>query len=158
MSVTSDDRQRQLEYHTVYFYQVLTLDRGTTAGILSHADNDVGVLGSLPQRIDPNLLASWMEKTPPITQPLLRRLIDAVPEDNDRIGKNSAVGKGWEVGGWGVGSGWGATKNGSLVSAEVRKELARAVRSFYNTDTRAKMALQAEMDMVRWAEALAKQR
>ena len=30
------------------FFQVLTLDRGTTHGLLAHGDNDVGTLGSLP--------------------------------------------------------------------------------------------------------------
>ena len=43
-------RQEQLAYHTLYVFQVLTLDRGTTSGILVHDQNDQGILGSLPQR------------------------------------------------------------------------------------------------------------
>ncbi len=58
-TITADDRARQLAYHTLYFFQVLTLDRGTTHGILAHDQNDVGTLGSLPSRIDPDLLAAW---------------------------------------------------------------------------------------------------
>eukprot|EP01043_Picozoa_sp_COSAG02_P036624 COSAG02_NODE_2695_length_8214_cov_12.071842_1_plen_340_part_00 len=59
MTITAEDRARQLVYHTLYFFQVLTLDRGTTHGILAHNQNDVGTLGSLPSRIDPDLLAAW---------------------------------------------------------------------------------------------------
>ena len=44
-------RKKQLAYHTRYFYQVLLLDRGTTAGLLVHDDNDVGTLGSLPGQV-----------------------------------------------------------------------------------------------------------
>jgi coproporphyrinogen III oxidase len=54
-----DERAAQLAYHTVYFFQVLMLDRGTTYGVLAHADNDVGTLGSLPSVVDCALLASW---------------------------------------------------------------------------------------------------
>ncbi|XP_063934555.1 oxygen-dependent coproporphyrinogen-III oxidase-like isoform X2 [Zophobas morio] len=39
--------------------QVITLDRGTTHGLLSHSDNDVGTLGSLPLHIDLALLKKW---------------------------------------------------------------------------------------------------
>jgi coproporphyrinogen III oxidase len=59
MSTSADDRQRQLAYHTLYLFQVLTLDRGTTSGLLVHDQNDVGILGSLPSQIDRALLASW---------------------------------------------------------------------------------------------------
>ncbi|CAK0814783.1 unnamed protein product, partial [Prorocentrum cordatum] len=41
-SVTEHERELQLAYHTAYFYQVLFLDCGTTAGLLTHAENDVG--------------------------------------------------------------------------------------------------------------------
>ena len=33
-SPTGDDYRKQLDYHTLYFFQVLTLDRGTTSGLL----------------------------------------------------------------------------------------------------------------------------
>jgi coproporphyrinogen III oxidase len=58
-AITAEDRATQLAYHTLYFFQVLTLDRGTTHGVLAHNQNDVGTLGSLPSRIDPELLAAW---------------------------------------------------------------------------------------------------
>lgn len=69
-----------LWYHTLYFFQVLTLDRGTTSGILVHDQNDEGILGSLPSVIDRALLESWLEKLPPLQQTLLQSLLDALPE------------------------------------------------------------------------------
>ncbi|MBV1959828.1 MAG: coproporphyrinogen III oxidase, partial [Pseudomonadales bacterium] len=54
---SSADFQQQLAYHTLYMFQVLTLDRGTTSGLLVHNQNDIGILGSLPSHIDRSLLA-----------------------------------------------------------------------------------------------------
>ena len=51
--------QAQLAYHTLYLFQVLTLDRGTTSGLLVHNQNDLGIMGSLPSFINKELLASW---------------------------------------------------------------------------------------------------
>jgi len=70
---------RQLAYHTLYFFQVLTLDRGTTTGLLVHDQNDVGIMGSLPARVDRDLLASWIEKMTPPQDQLLADLIEALP-------------------------------------------------------------------------------
>jgi coproporphyrinogen III oxidase len=58
--------QNQLEYHTLYLFQVLTLDRGTTSGLLIHKQNDRGIMGSLPTQINRDLLKSWATqvKTP----------------------------------------------------------------------------------------------
>jgi len=72
--------QQQLDYHTLYFYQVLTLDKGTTAGLLVHNQNDIGTLGSLPAYINRTLLASWVNKTPSPTKQLVRALTDLFPE------------------------------------------------------------------------------
>ena len=69
----------QLAYHTLYFFQVLTLDRGTTAGLLVHNQNDVGILGSLPPRIDKNLLGSWRSRMEPLQERLLDALLAALP-------------------------------------------------------------------------------
>lgn len=77
---TEAERAAQLAYHTVYFFQVLTLDRGTTSGLLVHDQNDVGVMGSLPAHVDRALLASWVGKVPPPQDALLRALIDALPD------------------------------------------------------------------------------
>ena len=57
--ITPQDIQTQLDYHTLYLFQVLTLDRGTTSGLLVHNQNDVGIMGSLPTHINKKLLASW---------------------------------------------------------------------------------------------------
>jgi coproporphyrinogen III oxidase len=72
----------QLDYHTLYFYQVLTLDKGTTAGLLVHDQNDVGTLGSLPRFINRNLLTQWINKTPAPRHKLVRDLIALLPDNN----------------------------------------------------------------------------
>jgi coproporphyrinogen III oxidase len=76
---TADDRARQLAYHTTYLFQVLTLDRGTTSGLLVHDQNDVGILGSLPSHIDRALLASWARRVAPPIDGLVRDLVAAIP-------------------------------------------------------------------------------
>ena len=78
--VSDADRQAQLAYHTVYLFQVLTLDRGTTSGLLVHGDNDVGILGSLPSHVDRRLLASWADRVPAIQRPLVEGLAAALPD------------------------------------------------------------------------------
>ncbi|MEQ1568532.1 MAG: coproporphyrinogen III oxidase [Myxococcota bacterium] len=70
--------RRQREYHTLYLFQVLTLDRGTTSGLLIHDQNDLGILGSLPSRVDPALLAQWADRVPPPQDALVRSLVEAV--------------------------------------------------------------------------------
>ncbi len=61
---TKAEKQIQIDYHTLYVYQVLTLDKGTTAGILVHNQNDLGVFGSLPSTINGQLFQSWIQNTP----------------------------------------------------------------------------------------------
>jgi coproporphyrinogen III oxidase len=73
----------QLAYHTLYLFQVLTLDRGTTSGLRVHDQNDVGILGSLPSRIDRALLASWTERVEPLQRPLVERLVDTIPPSGE---------------------------------------------------------------------------
>ncbi len=76
----SDEAQRkQLAYHTLYFFQVLTLDRGTTTGLLVHNQNDVGIMGSLPAYVDRDLLQSWLPNMQAPQDKLLQGLIDALP-------------------------------------------------------------------------------
>ncbi|MBL4583387.1 MAG: coproporphyrinogen III oxidase [Pseudomonadales bacterium] len=71
--------QQQLAYHTLYLFQVLTLDRGTTSGLLVHNQNDVGILGSLPSHIDRDLLASWKPKLDAPQDQLLGAILNALP-------------------------------------------------------------------------------
>jgi coproporphyrinogen III oxidase len=77
---TEADRAAQLAYHSVYFLQVLTLDRGTTSGLLIHDENDVGILGSIPAFVDRARLASWIDRQPPPQDQLLSALIGALPD------------------------------------------------------------------------------
>ncbi|HKI62669.1 MAG TPA: coproporphyrinogen III oxidase [Mariprofundaceae bacterium] len=77
-----EQRATQLDYHTLYFFQVLTLDRGTTTGLLVHDQNDVGIMGSLPACVDRDLLASWVERMDPPQDELLEALIAALPDGN----------------------------------------------------------------------------
>ena len=111
-------RQRQLAYHTLYFFQVLTLDRGTTSGLLVHDQNDVGILGSLPSHVDTAQLVEWLDRVPALQRPLLETLIQQL-------------------------SGNGCT----CVTEEKKRALAAAVRSFYR-DTPNALALQARGDVV----------
>jgi len=80
-TITADDRATQLAYHTLYLFQVLTLDRGTTSGLLVHDQNDAGILGSLPSHVDRSLLASWEPRMPPPQDELLRAIVAALPDE-----------------------------------------------------------------------------
>ncbi|RAL20924.1 coproporphyrinogen III oxidase [Lujinxingia litoralis] len=78
---TDAQRRQQLDYHTLYLFQVLTLDRGTTSGLLVHDQNDVGIMGSLPTYIDRDLLASWADRVPTPQPELVRALVAALPTE-----------------------------------------------------------------------------
>ncbi len=86
---TAEQRAAQLAYHTLYFFQVLTLDRGTTTGLMVHDQNDVGILGSLPPRIDKNLLASWRSRMPEPQDRLLDQLLAALPNQGTCVIDNT---------------------------------------------------------------------
>ncbi|PID44052.1 MAG: coproporphyrinogen III oxidase [Proteobacteria bacterium] len=91
-SPSTEDFQKQLAYHTLYFLQVLTLDRGTTSGLLVHDQNDIGTLGSLPARIDKALLQRWLPNMPKPQNELLERLIACVPNaQHDSVGSTIDV-------------------------------------------------------------------
>ncbi|MBE0498330.1 MAG: coproporphyrinogen III oxidase [Campylobacterales bacterium] len=60
-AVSEEERAEQLAYHTLYLFQVLSLDRGTTSGLLVHDENDVGIMGSVPSHINTALLHAWKE-------------------------------------------------------------------------------------------------
>jgi len=104
--VTEEQKQAQLDYHTLYFYQVLTLDRGTTAGLLAHNQNDVGTLGSLPRFVNRNLLLTWAEKTPPPRNKLVNALIATLPEFNN-------------------------SRQASEITTDVKINIAQAIRTHY---------------------------
>ncbi len=115
---SDEDRQRQLAYHTLYLFQVLTLDRGTTSGLLVHDQNDVGILGSLPSHIDRALLASWRARVTPPVELLVDRLLDALP-DGDVV----------------------------HIDDDTKRALAAAVRAFYVANPGA-LELQARGDVI----------
>lgn len=79
------EREQQLAYHSLYFLQVLTLDRGTTSGLLVHDENDAGILGSLPSHVDRKLLQSWLPRLPQLQQILFKGLIEALPETDEPL-------------------------------------------------------------------------
>ncbi len=82
ITFTKEEKQEQLNYHTLYFFQVLTLDRGTTSGLLVHDQNDVGIMGSIPSHINRVLLASWVEKMPKPQDELVTNLLQTLPKEN----------------------------------------------------------------------------
>lgn len=83
-TISEEDKQSQLAYHTLYLFQVLTLDRGTTSGLLVHNENDVGIMGSIPSHVNKSLFLSWKEKTPP-EQDGLVEVIAACLDDSGSV-------------------------------------------------------------------------
>jgi coproporphyrinogen III oxidase len=81
ISYTAEEKATQLDYHTLYLFQVLTLDRGTTSGLLIHDQNDVGVMGSIPSHINRELLESWKELMPKPQDELVQALLDVLPSE-----------------------------------------------------------------------------
>lgn len=112
-AATAEEQSAQLAYHTLYFFQVLTLDRGTTSGLLVHSQNDVGILGSLPSHVDPALLRSWRPRLPAPQPALLDALLACLPDESP-----------------------------ALVGTDEKRALAAAVRAFYR-DHPAALKLQA---------------
>ena len=84
------DIQAQLAYHTLYLFQVLTLDRGTTSGLLVHNQNDLGIMGSLPAFIDKQLLLSWVKLMQFPQDELVEQLVSCIEEDGI-INENTKV-------------------------------------------------------------------
>ncbi|MCF6204275.1 MAG: coproporphyrinogen III oxidase [Methylococcaceae bacterium] len=80
--VADDDYKKQLAYHTLYLFQVLTLDRGTTSGLLVHNQNDVGIMGSLPAQIDKTLLSSWKNRVLTPQDQLVQGILDVLPDES----------------------------------------------------------------------------
>ncbi len=76
------DYKQQLNYHTLYFFQVLTLDRGTTSGLLVHNQNDVGILASLPSHVNRSLLASWQDKMQAPQDLLLEKMLACLADED----------------------------------------------------------------------------
>jgi len=73
-------KEEQLAYHTLYLFQVLTLDRGTTSGLMVHDQNDVGIMGSIPSHVNRDILASWVEKMPEPQDKLVEALLKSLPK------------------------------------------------------------------------------
>ena len=116
-TATAADEAAQLAYHTLYFFQVLTLDRGTTTGLLVHDQNDIGILGSLPPRVDRALLASWLDRMLPPQDALLESLLAALPDADV-----------------------------CTVDADAKRRLAKAVRAHYRAHPEA-LDMQASADV-----------
>ena len=83
--ISAHEQDEQLAYHSLYFFQVLTLDRGTTTGLLVHNQNDLGIMGSLPAFVNRELLQSWVAKMPAPQEQLLQGLIDVLPASNPAL-------------------------------------------------------------------------
>jgi len=83
---TEQEQRQQLAYHSLYLMQVLTLDRGTTSGLLVHDQNDLGIMGSLPAFVDRELLASWASDLPAPQGALLRSIVATLsPQSPSRV-------------------------------------------------------------------------
>lgn len=115
---TNDEKAQQLAYHTLYLFQVLTLDRGTTSGLLVHSQNDVGIMGSIPSHINRDLLSSWIVKMPQPQEKLVQALLDALPNEMP-----------------------------TPVEVETKKRLAQAVRAHYTQYPEA-LSMQASGEII----------
>lgn len=78
---TEEEKEEQLAYHTLYLFQVLTLDRGTTSGLLVHDQNDVGIMGSIPSHVSRDILTAWVERMPEPQGLLVQALLKALPNE-----------------------------------------------------------------------------
>ncbi|MDZ7818276.1 MAG: hypothetical protein U5K55_06530 [Aliarcobacter sp.] len=65
----------------MYLFQVLTLDRGTTSGLLIHNQNDIGIMGSLPKFVNKQLLQSWLVNMETTQRELLENIIDCLKDN-----------------------------------------------------------------------------
>lgn len=126
--LTDADRAAQLAYHTLYFFQVLTLDRGTTHGVLAHNENDVGTLGSLPSTVSIDLLQEWAKRLESPQDELVGAIVKVLQEDEANAGSS-----GEEV----------------KVTDKSRAALAEVLRVHYRSN-RAAMKMQADLDMPWW--------
>ena len=116
--VSHADREAQLSYHTLYLFQVLTLDRGTTSGLLVHDQNDIGIMGSIPARVNPELLASWADRCPPPQDQLVKSLVHTLHPTNP-----------------------------SEVDDQIKAQLAATVRAHYQTHPEA-LCMQAQGNII----------
>lgn len=81
VEISKKDTQTQLNYHTLYLFQVLTLDRGTTSGLLVHSQNDVGIMGSLPSFVNKELLSSWTQNVQTPQDLLVQSIANAINDE-----------------------------------------------------------------------------
>ncbi|MDH5571864.1 MAG: coproporphyrinogen III oxidase, partial [Gammaproteobacteria bacterium] len=119
---SAEDYAQQRAYHTLYFLQVLTLDRGTTSGLLVHNENDVGILGSLPAIIDRSLLATWRDNLKPPQAELLDGLLTVL---------SSGI----------------CVDDQCLIDNNIKQALANEVRRFYQANPEA-LKLQASAEVI----------
>lgn len=75
------DIKQQINYHTLYLFQVLTLDRGTTSGLLVHNQNDLGIMASLPLLINKKLLLSWALNLEEPQNILVEKIVEVIGEE-----------------------------------------------------------------------------
>jgi len=115
---TEEKREEQLAYHTLYLFQVLTLDRGTTSGLLVHEQNDIGIMGSIPSHINRDILATWQPLMAHPQNELVAMLLKALPN-----------------------------KMPTPVDEETKKKLANAVRKHYKKYPEA-LSMQASGEII----------
>jgi len=115
---TKQDKLNQIDYHTLYLFQVLTLDRGTTSGLLVHDQNDVGIMGSIPSHVNRYLLKKWIDKMPKPQHKLLKNIVEVLAE-----------------------------KNPTPIEVETKKKLAEVVRKHYKDYPEA-LSMQASGEII----------
>jgi len=81
ISPSKEEMQKQLDYHSLYLFQVLTLDRGTTSGLLIHSQNNLGIMASLPTHVNKKLLSSWIQIQRSPQDELLENIIEVINDE-----------------------------------------------------------------------------
>jgi len=117
-TATAEKREEQLAYHTLYLFQVLTLDRGTTSGLLVHEQNDIGIMGSIPSHVNRDILSTWQSLMAHPQNELVAMLLKALPN-----------------------------KMPTPVDEETKKKLANAVRKHYKKYPEA-LSMQASGEII----------
>ena len=91
-----------------------------------HDQNDLGIMGSLPARVDPELLASWQSKVEPPQDELVRELVRELVGQLVKALPDASP---------------------AVVSDEVKLKLVRAVREHYQKNPEA-LAMQASGNVI----------
>ena len=77
---SSDKKEEQLAYHTLYLFYFLMKDRNMAAALLNCTRNNSSMLASIPSYVNRDILALWLEKTDAPQNILLKHILKILPK------------------------------------------------------------------------------